>query len=969
MNSSEHRQTLALRSAAAHRRGSILLLVAAVLVLIFLIGLALLDVTRRDQVATTQIRKVRDMDEVSRAVIGQIREVLRRSLGINDNGTPNNFTDDRFFTGSAKYYDYAGASSPWLASTEPNASGVFDQISNIVDNTQILGSTADADASGDGINDAKWKPAIIPSLQNLNYWMAVRIIDNSAMINMNVATSLLKADGTYSAAADAPRAWYPTDIDLGTFFLSFAGVDVTELNNTLSYRLGKTINVSAAPVTFADRGLFWLNGASMYNNYPANYPAASPNNYKKYDMGVEMALRYRNGLKNPTTETELEFNGNGMLKFTRNLNLSGTTPNNYTLTTKPIETKYADAMKNINAVNSTSYGSTIADYYAYEPRHQMTTISGHACWGMPMTADTNLVRQRDINKLLANDAKRIELATEIAKVLNEGGTFALPTGFASVNDYASQLAAAINDYADSDNALTSVNGRFGMEALPFVTEVYAQRYYMVTASTENPVGSGNWDVTWTQQATAGYAVEIKNPFRKPADVRNVQLWVNGVNVGALTALGAPASMAPDETIVLYVNSGDAGGSQDVSALVAGTATKTVIATPFAWPAVDGNITVELRAPAQAGGNCTWGYSKTTNAGGMPDTYDENGVASAGDPKNTLTGYKQITSIGNSEKLNVITVASGGFVQRSHGASIAAYDTTLENLGDSPKPNGAAGAIAAGSLINNQLLFSDTGSIVHIGDLAMIAVLPLDGTKSVGDAWGAATTAGAHMLNISPSAALANATATNDRALPHSQLLLDRFTTLSPYEDGFDNDGDGVIDNPEEQLIVGTVNLNTASKAFLNKVLPIPDATIRSTIVDNIVAYRDGARPAGFRSAKGIASIGELLNIITPLESDAADNYQTTAGTPIDFDSNPSTTAPSADGIVDDREETTLFARWLMQVCSTRSDVYTAYINIRATTGNSATANIVGERHIVVVFDRSNLTYATGTVRILGMLQY
>ncbi len=46
-----------------------------------------------------------------------------------------------------------------------------------------------ADADGDGIADSRWTWAPLPSDAGLAYVMAVRIIDNSAMVDLNAWTN------------------------------------------------------------------------------------------------------------------------------------------------------------------------------------------------------------------------------------------------------------------------------------------------------------------------------------------------------------------------------------------------------------------------------------------------------------------------------------------------------------------------------------------------------------------------------------------------------------------------------------------------------------------------------------------------------------------------------------------------------------------------------------------------------------
>ena len=118
----------------------------------------------------------------------------------------------------------------------------------------------------------------------------------------------------------------------------------------------------------------------------------------------------------------------------------------------------------------------------------------------------------------------------------------------------------------------------------------------------------------------------------------------------------------------------------------------------------------------------------------------------------------------------------------------------------------------------------------------------------------------------------------------------------------------------------------------------PDA-----VVDAIIAYMDTDtpatdRPAGFRTNKGLAYLGEIYaatyNAANTPGANTTDDHKLpgAGGTVVDFLSNPSDT--TADGIIDDCEEQTMPMRWLSQVGAVRSDIYTAYILVRGYAGTT-----------------------------------
>src|SRR5690606_1892186 len=122
------------------------------------------------------------------------------------------------------------------------------------------------------------------------------------------------------------------------------------------------------------------------------------------------------------------------------------------------------------------YPSGEEDYFKLEPRHQMTVASATAIFAPGPGGDVQL----DLNTDSAADiAKRIEDVYSVA-------TPTLPPGIADAMELGTQFTLNILDYADADNKLTPhSSGRFGLEALPFLGEVYVQRHYTATAGLPN----------------------------------------------------------------------------------------------------------------------------------------------------------------------------------------------------------------------------------------------------------------------------------------------------------------------------------------------------------------------------------------------------------------------------------------------------------------------------------------------------
>jgi hypothetical protein len=196
-------------------------------------------------------------------------------------------------------------------------------------------------------------------------------------------------------------------------------------------------------------------------------------------------------------------------------------------------------------------------------------------------------------------------------------------------------------------------------------------------------------------------------------------------------------------------------------------------------------------------------------------------------------------------------------------------------------------------------------------------------------------------------------------IPHMSALMDRLTIHEPNADTLDNDGDQVIDNPEELLVPGRININTAPAHLLKQILPVPDPTVRASLVDSIDTYR--------HTVSGIPNIYQLTYATRPLiEYSAPIDNVTLAGVVIDFQ-NPDMI--TSDGIANDQEELMLPTQWLSGVASTRSDIFTAYILIRGYPAGDFSRGTVETRQMVVVFDRSNVINAQTLPKILSMSIY
>jgi hypothetical protein len=178
--------------------GSALILVVVLTSLLAIIGAMFIMITRVDRMATSAISENKELDFAVESVVARIsQELVLDTPGV----------------AGAEYYDYPGDVDKWLADLEPNnysfppkwhqISDVYNKFifrsdldAQIILDYQNLSAVGDsnntndypADADGDGVADSKWvKLDNVTSNKGKPIYAAIRIIDNSGMLNVNTA--------------------------------------------------------------------------------------------------------------------------------------------------------------------------------------------------------------------------------------------------------------------------------------------------------------------------------------------------------------------------------------------------------------------------------------------------------------------------------------------------------------------------------------------------------------------------------------------------------------------------------------------------------------------------------------------------------------------------------------------------------------------------------------------------------------
>jgi len=264
--------------------GSALILAVVLTSLLAVIAVAFLLNSRMDSIATSAIAENKELNFAVDTVIAKISEQLVADTPHTDaNGVP-----------IEEYYDYPDALNPWLASLEPytdvndaccwhHISDVYRNLGPLAYNIFIgvvrdyqptIGPALPADADGDGVLDSRW--VYVPGItsgKGKPIYAAIRIIDNSAMLNVNTA---YRFDPNTAALADGSSQ---SSINLlGLSWRDLTHSFIARNQRLLSFRAGLTPDPNNIPAY--EQNVVW------------NYDTPTQM-YTPFDISDELKLRNR----------------------------------------------------------------------------------------------------------------------------------------------------------------------------------------------------------------------------------------------------------------------------------------------------------------------------------------------------------------------------------------------------------------------------------------------------------------------------------------------------------------------------------------------------------------------------------------------------------------------------------------------------------------------------------------------------
>jgi hypothetical protein len=556
-------------------------------------------------------------------------------------------------------------------------------------------------------------------------------------------------------------------------------------------------------------------------------------------------------------------------------------------------------------------------------------------------------------RLNVNTASAAELAAQLRHCV-----------FGTATLMADQIAAHIIDYRDSDNSITVYNGKYGLEAHPYINELFYAT------------------------ATAYHRIELINPFNRSIGIGGWKLEVNRGGTTTTYTLGtATISAAPSASNPVYFVLGD-----NVTG-VYGTYTLTtdlVVSNPSLlniYDYDDNGNPIEVVVTLKENSNNVIvdqvypsAYMHSVSILNLIDDLISR-VSSCPDPPSPNSLINKLEQAGNyldqaipdcdsaEVRLESFENEVEGLSHHHHGSwedcvsnnanewiSRAEY---IEEVCENPPPPKWASigqrkipilersSNWTGSSTNNtigttNISFNNIRQLV-IANKDIISLGELGHLLTVG-----------YNTNYSYTLDASYATSTNyvDNAKMNLfggtfTTIPDYFTVLDPKNDAIDDDADGAIgtdtgnqpgdiDGPEIQ-VAGRVNINTASAGVLaalpgtstNTSLGTWSALIQSktgySLIDNIINARPYSTVGALTSATGMNNSG-----MNYFGTDNVDN--------------------DGDGFIDEKDEKDLIFTSISNLITTHSNVFAVYVTARIV--NSSASQTFAEKKLVAIVDRS-----------------
>jgi hypothetical protein len=928
--------------------GSALILAVVLTSLLAIVGVLFIMASRVDKIATSAISENRELNLAVEAVIAKIEQ----QLVLDVPGDPCRLDEE--------YYDYPDEENAWLASLEPFQYGPGDYwwwyVSDVYDSfggrtppmirAEIISDYQDtvyelllSDADGDGVADSKWIE--LPNITSGKGWpiyAAIRVIDNSAMLNVNTAYEfdpceiLERIDGSSQMqinlmalatqpGEDPPTWYYERDLHNARANYSVPDLEPVDLD---------------AYLDAYERNVVW-----RYNE--PNGP------YTPFDISDELELRNRFLVNHDGIDSRLEELG-------RAQNRSWGFRTIYDFR-RPVEPGELDEWF-ISAYGGTSFDPN----YAY--RHIATTYN------------MDRIIRPDGDKMLNVNALAFVPINETLRIIREA-LLAANLDFVDVSAAAAQIAANLIDFRDDNEIVT-----------PVVDDVYPDDIYY---GFERPciyISELVHKYVFSGKIGKSYAVELYKPYFEDNDPVAWRLVIdnsaasppNDVNVpivwsgtrrfhviewqdpNALLSVGflEPNSPNPidgakwvDPKVVLswpvrpraaeydlYLGTGfedvnGAGAGSEIAILTTNTydvndynASGLEPETVYYWRVDDvndpdtwkGEVWMFTTAPSGSGYSSPAAQAAGGWSPGIP-VFDTDSV---------IKLQRFVPDTG--EYITVDSrVVPPGLVTTSEGTRSFQRDITLHKcirrLWD---PN-----LKTPTLGYSNVFVDPSTIMIQAHPYLDPDVYGIEGFKNIGEI-GKVFAVDANGIGRDDLEEDVRINLTN----PDFQQIFNYLTVFDPTSDTINNDGDEWLNESDanktpEWKIPGRININTAPWYVIAQ-LPWMTPEIAQAIYSR-------------RTLQGpFQSIGQLNNVV------GMDLYATD-GEPNGF---PDLTPE--DGAADDLEERDLIFARISNLVTVRSDVFTAYILVRIGADGP-------QKRVIAILDRSNV-YPDGAGGITGRVK-
>ena len=955
-----------------YENGSALILAVVLTSLLAVVGVLFLMVARVDKIATSAISDNRELDMAIEAVTAQIAQ----ELALDVPGDPNR---------DEEYHDYPDLANRWLASSEPYeyqpGSGsyrwlyltdIYDVIYNMYPQKRRIDMQIDivpdyqdpayvgdssgsslkaADADGDGVADSIW--AEMPEVTSSKGWpiyAAVRVIDNSAMLNVNTAYKfdpcevpllLERIDGS-------------SQMQINLIALAERGTTYTyeqEISSLWEYRCGNEPH----DISAYEQNVVW-----RYNE---------PNGlYTPFDISDELELRNRFLLNQQGTYTRIE-QIDWTKAFRNNTNLEVPRTSSSTLD---------DWFQHANI-------SANPDIYDY--RHIATTYN------------MDRIIRPDGGKMLNVNELEYVPTNETSRIIRMA---LIDAGDIDVSATAAQITANLIDFRDYDEIVTPVvddvegGTYYGFERpCTYISELvrnfttdangthtsYAIELYKPYFEDEDPVG---WqlvidnpprvvDVNWSGTRRF-HVIEWQDPeallsatFLEPNSPNPLDgaMWVD-----PMVELAWPARPRAAEHY-LYLGTGfedvnGAGAGSEIAILTTNTydvndynASGLQPKTTYYWRVDDVNGTDTWKGDV-------WRFTTTQSGSGYSTPIAQ--VAGGWSPGETVFDVGSVIKLrrfvpGTSEYITVDSVQVPDWLVAGTGTRSLQRDITLHKCirrlwADVSEPNGTLS-------YRNNYVDDLHPELIQAHPYLDPSVYGIEGFKNIGEIGKvfAVDACGIGRDDIEENVRINLADARYQQIFnyltvfdPTADLINndgDRDANLSEIIDEFDLDLDGYPEPGDELKIPGRININTAPWYVIAQ---LPWMT--PEIAQAIAFYRHA--PQGpFRSIGQLNNVNELPPLFSgPISSI---HYYGRADGPYAGDQMEFPDLTPADGADDDLEERDLIFARISNLVTVRSDVFTAYILVRIGADGPQT-------RAVAILDRSNVYYDPGTKQMVGRVK-